>query len=286
MVLYFGDPRGALALLARGVPLVGVVHGRRGGPGRQALTPRIAHLPRWTLPDLEDPEIVSALRALAPRLIVAAFYPRRIPADVLALAPGLNVHPSPLPRFRGPDPCAWSIRAGDAETQVCVQWLALGLDEGDVLRRTPMATKPRDTAGTLAERCEALGATLIADVAVEVLAGRTPRAEAQVGEVVWAPLLAPNDAEIDWTRPAEEVDRFVRAASPHPGAFTGIGDETVGVLAASPAEAGRFDALPSGTPFVRGGEAFVKCGQGALRLDRVRLGTQTLTAARFAELLV
>jgi methionyl-tRNA formyltransferase len=286
MVLYFGDPRGALALLDRAVPLVGVVHGRRGGAGRQALTPRIAALPRWTLPDLGDPRVVERLAALRPRLIVAAFYPRRIPAPVLALAPGLNVHPSPLPRFRGPDPCAWSIRSGDPETEVCVQWLAEGLDEGDVLERVRVPVGPRDNAGTLAERCEALGAERIAEVAVQVLAGRAPVASPQVGEVVWAPLLPPDDAEIDWRRDAVEVDRFVRAAFPHPIAFTGIGQETIGVLAGTPVEAERFEVLPPGTPFVRGGLAYVRCGRGALRLDRVRLGGRTLDGRRFASLLV
>ncbi len=286
MVLYFGDPRGALALLDRGVALVGVVHGRRGGAGRQALTPRIATLPRWTLPDLGDPNVVERLAALRPRLIVAAFYPRRIPAPVLALAPGLNVHPSPLPRFRGPDPCAWTIRSGDPETKVCVQWLAEGLDEGDVLERTPVAVRPRDNAGTLAERCEALGSERIAEVAVQVLAGRAPTAVPQVGEVVWAPLLPADDAEIDWRLDANEIDRFVRAAFPHPIAFTGIGQETIGVLAGTPVEAERFETLPAGTPFVRGGLAYVRCGRGALRLDRIRLGGRTLDGRRFASLLV
>ncbi|MCA9546814.1 MAG: methionyl-tRNA formyltransferase, partial [Myxococcales bacterium] len=115
-ILYFGDPQGALALLDRGVPLVGVVHGRPGGPGWQALVPRVRHLPRWFKPDLEAPEVVAALAALKPTLLVSGFYPRRIPPPVLALAPGVNVHPSDLPRWRGPDPAWWAIREGDAHT--------------------------------------------------------------------------------------------------------------------------------------------------------------------------
>lgn len=287
-VLYFGDPRGALALLDRGVRLVGLVHGRRGGPGRAALLPRVRPLPRLTLPDLNDAAVVARLAALKPALIVAAFYPRRIPQAVLDLAPGLNVHPSDLPRFRGPDPCGWAVRAGDTHTAVCVQLLASGLDEGDVLVREPHAVRPRETAGTLANRLEARGAELIADVAVEWLAGRAPAAVPQVGEPTWAPMLSPDDAEVDFTRPAVEIDRFVRAANPWPGAFTGIGEanELLLLHAVFPVEAGRFSVLPPGTPFVRGGVTHIRCGDEAVRLDRVTLGKHRLTGARLAELLV
>ncbi len=107
-VLYFGDPAGALALMDRGVTLCGVVHGRRGGRGWRGLVPRLGDLPRWRLPDLEDPALAAELSALEPRLIVAAFYPRLIPRQVLDIAPGINVHPSDLPRWRGPDP-GWRL---------------------------------------------------------------------------------------------------------------------------------------------------------------------------------
>lgn len=287
-VLYFGDPQGALCLLDRGVSLVGIVHGRRGGPGRARLNPRIAGLPRFTLPDLADAAVVDALAALRPGLLVAAFYPRRIPASILALAPGLNVHPSDLPRFRGPDPIACALRAGEAETAVCVQFLAEGLDEGDVLLRERHAIGPRETAGALATRLEARGAELIADVAVAFLAGRAPVATPQVGEVTWAPLLGPDDAEVDFSRSAVEVDRFVRAATPWPGAFTGIGEanELLVLHAVRPVPVGRFAVLPPGTPFVRDGVAHIRCGEDAVRLDRLTLGRRRLTGARLAELLV
>lgn len=287
-VLYFGDPRGALALLDRGLRLVGLVHGRRGGPGRAALLPRVRSLPRLTLPDLNAPAVVERLAALKPALLVAAFYPRRIPQSVLELAPGLNVHPSALPRFRGPDPCGWTVRAGDAQTAVCVQMLASGLDEGDVLLREPHAVRPRDTAGTLASRLEARGAHLIAEVAVAWLAGHAPTPQPQLGEPTWAPMLAPDDAEVDFNRPAVEIDRFVRAANPWPGAFTGIGDanELLLLHAVSPVDAGKFSVLPPGTPFVRGGVAHIRCGDEAVRLDRTTLGRHRLTGARLAALLV
>ena len=285
-VLYFGDPAGALALLDLGVPLVGVVHGRRGGRGRQRLVPRVRHLPRWRLPDLAAPEVVAALRRTSPRLLVAAFYPRLIPPAVLDLAPGINVHPSDLPRWRGPDPCVWAIRAGDTETAICVHWLTAALDEGDVLYRERVTIGPRQSAGRLAERLEALGAARVAEVATMLLAGTPLVAQPQEGGVTWAPLIDPDDWEIDWNQTAGEVSHWVRAASPDPGAYTGLGDELLVVYAGAPVPAGSFDALDPGTPYVRDGRIHVRCGSGAFRLDRVRLGRRHLTGRALARLVV
>lgn len=289
-VLYFGDPRGALALLDRGITPVGLVHGRRGGPGQRTLAGRlkaIDPLPRWTRPDLDDPAVVAALARLAPDLIVAAFYPRRIPKAVLDLAPGINVHPSDLPRWRGPDPCTWAIRSGDAATALCVHRLTEGLDEGDILVREPVPIGPRATSGSLAERMEARGAALIAEVAARLAAGEAIEARPQVGAPTWAPLIDDDDWEIDWTAPAAEVDREVRAAAPDPGAFTGLGDELLVILRGAPVSAGRFETLPPGNPFVTGGRFHIRCGAGgAYRLDRVRLGRRALTGRALAALFV
>lgn len=285
-VLYFGDPRGALALLDRGITPVGVVHGRTGGPGWLKLLARLGDVPRWTRPTLTDPAVVAALAALKPTLIVGSFYPRRIPPAVLALAPGINVHPSDLPRWRGPDPCGWAIRAGDAETAICVHWLTEGLDEGDILLREAVAIGPRETGGQLADRLEARGAALNADVAARLLAGEELAGAPQAGEVTWAPLTDDDDWEIDWSAPAEAVDRMVRAAAPDPGAFTGLEDELLVILRGAPVHAGRFESIPPGSPFVSGGRFFIRCGVGAYRLDRVRLGRRPLTGKALAALFV
>ncbi len=284
--LYFGDPQGALALLDRGVPVCGVVHGRRGGPGWRRLLPRLAGVPRWQRPDLDDPATLAALRALQPTLLVAGFYPRRIPAAVLALAPGINVHPSDLPRWRGPDPTHWTVRAGDRQTAVCVHWLTSGLDEGDVLLRQTVEVGARESAGRLAERLEALGADRLADVATRLHAGESIEAVPQAGEVSWAPLVDADTLEIDWHTTAQEVDRLVRASAPIPGAYTGIGDELLVVFSGRAVDAGVFESLPPSTPYVLSGRAYIRCGVGAYRLDRVQLGRTRCGGRELARLLV
>lgn len=284
-VLYFGDPQGGLALLARGIRPVGVVHGRTGGPGWLRFVPQVRDLPRFMKPDLHDAEVLGTLAALAPTLIVAGFYPRRIPPAVLALAPGINVHPSDLPRWRGPDPTHWTIRVGDPTTALCVHRLTDGLDEGDLLFREVVDVQPRETAGHLAERLESRGAEVLADVAVRLLAGEVLPPTPQTGEVTWAPLVPPDDLEVDWTQAAVDVDRLVRASVPWPGAFTGLAGELLVLLAGRPVEAGRFESLKPGTPFVRGERLCIRCGEGAWRVDRARLGQRDVAGAKLARLL-
>ncbi|MBV71728.1 MAG: hypothetical protein CMH52_10345 [Myxococcales bacterium] len=285
-LLYFGDPAGAIELLERDLGLVGIVHGRRGGRGLRTLLPKVKHLPRWHLPDLADPQVVSSLSALRPDLLVSCFYPQLIPKSVLNLAPGVNVHPSALPRWRGPDPCAWAIRSGDQNTAVTVHWLTDKLDEGDIIAQVTHDIQPTDTTGRLAMRLEAKAAIQIADVVHRMSQGQSPASRPQQGEITWAPLEAADEWEIDWHQSATEIERFVRAALPDPGAYSGIGQELLVVLKSVKAAAGQFDFLAPGTPFVRDGFVHIKCGQDALQLRRVKLGRRTLSGPEFARLLV
>jgi len=285
-ILYFGDPAGGLALLERGLTPVGVVHGRAGGKGRHRFVAQIRSLPRWQLPDLEDPRIIHELARLQPDLLVAAVYPQRIPQSVLNLAPGINVHPSDLPRWRGPDPCSWTIRAGDPMPAVTVHWLTAGFDEGDIIHRWAVPVGLRDTAGRLAARLEALGAEKVADTAVTIASGVPIESVAQSGDVTWAPMVEAEDWEIDWQLTADEIDRLVRAAMPEPGAFTGIGNELLVILNARAVETGVFAALEPGTPYVKDHRLHIRCGIGALRLDRVRLGRRPLWGRELARLFI
>ncbi len=290
-VLYFGDPRGALALLDRGVALCGVVHGRRGGPGWRRLLTRLREehsgVPRWVRPDLSAPEVVSALAATAPALLASGFYPRVIPAAVLALAPGYNVHPSDLPRWRGPDPSYWVVRSGEPATAICVHALTEALDEGDVARRVEVPVRWWESGGALAARLEREAAEVLGAFIAEVAGGLAPTLTPQEGEPTWAPLVEPDEVEIDWSWSAFEVSCLVRAASPQPGAFSGIGSELMVVLRGLPVEDERFAQVPTGSPVLLGGECYIRCGgaRDAYRLDRVRVGRREMTGRELAGLL-
>src|SRR4029453_12330668 len=126
------------------------------------------------------------------------------------------------PRHRGAAPIAHAIRAGDATPGVCIMAMSEEMDAGDVLlaRETPIG--PDDTTGTLTERLAALGAVALGD-AIDGLRARTGRPSPQPAEgVPFAPRIEREHARLDWSRPAVELERLVRAMAAGPGAGSGL----------------------------------------------------------------
>ena len=218
-------------------------------------------------------------------MIVSCFYPELIPTEILDLAPGINVHPSDLPQWRGPDPITHTILSGQSESAVCVHALTEALDAGDIYLRHSVEIGPKEDVGRLSLRLETLGADLITKVAVSWLQGGALNATPQSGTVSWAPQLDEDWWEIDWTKTSSEVDRFVRAAHPHPGAYTGIGNELLVIQKAFEVDAEQFSILSPGTPFIREQFVCIRCGEGALAIQRVKLGRRQMSGAAFAKLL-
>ncbi len=295
-ILYFGDPRGishiydrleALQRPKAQFELCGVVHGRRGGPGYFDMLQRIKplNIPRWIRPDLNDDQIYEQLKALKPDLLISCFYPRAIPQKVLDLSVGFNVHPSDLPQWRGPDPSYWIIRKGQRKSAICVHLLTEGLDEGDILRRKEVLIKPRETGGALAIRLEADCALFLAEFVVDYLQTPTYEAKPQKGKISWAPLIDPNDVEIDWQESAEEIDRLVRASSPEPGAFTGIAGELAVIFSGAVVKNTEFDILEAGAPFIYNHQYHIKCGEDSYRIDWLKIGRKRISGRKLAILM-
>ncbi|MCS6921946.1 MAG: methionyl-tRNA formyltransferase [Elioraea sp.] len=196
---------------------------------------------------------------------VVAAYGLILPAPMLE-APRrgcLNIHASLLPRWRGAAPIQAAILAGDAETGITIMRMDEGLDTGPMLLQEAVPIGPRDTAARLHDRLAEVGARLI----LRALAEDPPAVPQPAEGVTYAPKLSRADGVIDWTRPAQEIDRKVRAFDPWPGTTARVGAETVKVLAAEPIEE-RCGAEP-GTLLDDAGR--VACGDGTvLRLLRLQ----------------
>lgn len=151
-------------------------------------------------------------RACAPDLGLCTGYPWKLPAEVLAI-PRLGIvngHPSLLPRHRGPYPFAWAIREGDEELGMTYHLMDAEYDTGPVLAQgsRPM---PADTSlDGLLPTLRALSSELLTEALERLVAGDRGRAQPEEG-ATWAPAFGADYAEIDWARPAAEVDRQVRA---------------------------------------------------------------------------
>jgi methionyl-tRNA formyltransferase len=183
-----------------------------------------------------------------------------------------NLHGSLLPRWRGAAPIQRAVMAGDAETGVMVMRMEAGLDTGPVLMAERVKIG-RKTSGDLATELSRLGADLmVRSLGALERGGVTPVAQSEDG-VTYAKKILKDEARIDWSQSAQEIDCHIRGLSPFPGAWTEINGERVKVLYAEPADG-------SGKPGVTLDDALtVACGEGSLRLRKVqRAGGKAMEA--------
>ncbi|QFT94505.1 Methionyl-tRNA formyltransferase [Roseovarius sp. THAF9] len=205
-----------------------------------------------------DAAVVVAYGLILPQAILDA--PRR---------GCLNIHASLLPRWRGAAPIHRAIMAGDDKTGVCIMQMEAGLDTGPVLLRRETPIGGEETTGALHDRLSRLGAEAITE-ALAQLDTLTPEPQPEDG-VTYADKIDKAEARIDWTRPAEVVDRQIRGLSPFPGAWIDHEDTRIKFLASRV-------GTGSGTPGEVLDDAMtIACGSGAvkvLRLQKAGRGAQ------------
>jgi methionyl-tRNA formyltransferase len=168
-----------------------------------------------------------------PDIVVSWFWTTRLPMPLLAIAPlgAFGVHPSLLPRHRGPDPYFAAIAAGDLETGVSAHRLDAQYDTGAILGIRRLTIEPTWNAWRLAKRLDRPSLELLRDVARAFARGAPPTPVAQdESRATLAPAPTDEDLEIDWNLPADRIARRIRAASPSPGAFTFVGDTAITLL--------------------------------------------------------
>jgi methionyl-tRNA formyltransferase len=167
---------------------------------------------------LNDGAFEAWLRAQAPEICVVAAYGRLLKQPILDVPPlgWLNVHPSLLPRWRGPSPIQTAILAGDAESGVSIMRMILEMDAGDVVlqERTPIGAD--ETAGILTDRLAQLGARMMVTALEQAAAGALHATPQDPALVTHCHLFRKDDGRIRWARPAVELARLVRAAHPWP----------------------------------------------------------------------
>jgi methionyl-tRNA formyltransferase len=230
---------------------------------------------------LKAPEVQAELQALDPDALVVAAYGLILPQAVLDVPRlgAINIHASLLPRWRGAAPIQRALLAGDRETGISIMRMEAGLDTGPVLLREAVAILPGDTAGTLHDNLAQLGARLVI-AALEGLARGTLAATPQpAGGVTYAAKLEKHEARIDWRRPVAEIERYVRAFNPFPGATARVRGAELKVWRASVVHAA---GEPGAVIAIGPGGIVVAGGSGAVRLEELqRAGGKRLPARAF-----
>jgi methionyl-tRNA formyltransferase len=158
-------------------------------------------------PRLKDPGTIDEIRQLAPDAIVVMAYGQILPPAVLEIPPFacLNLHASLLPRWRGAAPVQAAIAAGDRETGITVMYMSEGLDTGDILLKRETKIVPSDTGGSLHDRLGKIAPDALLEALRLLSEARAPRVP-----------------QIDWSEPAEVIERKIRAFNPWPGTFTTV----------------------------------------------------------------
>ena len=295
-IIFFGSPRESArsleTLLSVGHDVVGVYtrpdrsagRGRAKSPTPVKLFAEQQGLPVFT-PRILDPAIeLDRMVAANADVFVVVAYGRILPAELLAVPPMgvVNVHPSLLPMYRGPSPVVTAILDGQRQTGVTVMLLDEGMDTGPVLAQSPpIVLTGNERAGELQGRLFEEGAAMlpaVLDGLEDVTIVATPQDDSKA---TVTRLLARSDGEIDWSLPAEQIDRMIRAYDPWPGTFTSWNDKGLKILDVN--LSGRIDAVDDpGRVIVNGGKLFVGSGSGPLEITRLQLeGRQGVSASDF-----
>jgi methionyl-tRNA formyltransferase len=224
------------------------------------------------------PDALEAFAGLAPDALVVAAYGQILKQPLLDLPKrgALNVHASLLPKYRGASPVAAAILAGDDQAGVSIIEVVLAVDAGPVLAQRSLSIEPEDTTGTLTQKLAERGGPLLVEVLPAWERGElaaTPQDDAQSS---YAPQVRREDAVIDWSLPALEVWRHVRAYNPWPAATTFVDGEPLRILEGWPVD-GSADAppgtvveLPEGAGAPEGAGFAVACGGGLLAVVRAQ----------------
>jgi len=290
-VVFMGSPDFSLPtlrLLADSYQVVGVVTqpDRASGRGRELKPPPVKLLaqelgiPVIQPEKLRQPEAMEQLRLWNPDLIVVAAFGQILKKDVLYLPRFgcLNVHASLLPRWRGAAPINAAILHGDEETGITIMKMDVGLDTGPMLAQRSIPLTREDTAGSVFEKLSQLGADLLIETLPAYLSGKIePVAQPEEG-MTYAPMLKKEEGQLDFTHPADELERRVRAFNPWPGAFMNF-DGTLLKVHRAHVEEG---AAEVGQRLVYHDQPAVGTGNGLLILDEVQpAGKKTMSGKSF-----
>jgi methionyl-tRNA formyltransferase len=229
---------------------------------------------------LKDEETRLRLGALKADAMVVAAYGLILPEPILGITRlgAINIHASLLPRWRGAAPIQRAILAGDLQTGISIMQMDRGLDTGPVFAEESVVIAAEDDSASLHDKLAPLGARLIVATLAQLESGRL-KARAQANEATYAAKITKAESEIDWNHAAVDIERKVRAFSPHPGASTTIRGVPLKIWRA---KAESEDGTPGTILQAGAGGIIVACGAGSLSVQELqRAGGKKLAAAHF-----
>ena len=232
---------------------------------------------------LREQENVDIIREYAPDVIVVAAYGQILPESILNIPKYgcVNIHASLLPKYRGAAPIQWAVINGDAVTGVTTMRMDEGLDTGDMIEHSIVSIGDDDTGETLTDKLAASGAQLILSTLEKLENGTAVRTPQDDSLSCYASMLNKGMGDIDFSEPAEKIERLVRGLQPWPCAYTRIGGKNVKIYGAKVVS--REDGIAPGEITMVTKKTFaIACGQDALQITRLQPeGKKPMDAAAF-----
>ena len=253
------------------VDLVVTQPDRPKGRGRRVESPPVKQAADLLGYEVIQPEAVNTddfakmIADRSPDLLVVVAFGHILPKRILEI-PGygsVNIHASLLPAYRGPAPIQWAVINGETETGVTSMLMDKGLDTGEILLFEKLPVLPDDTAGSLHDRLAAVAARVLIKTIDAIRSGTVRPLTQNHAQATYAPMLKKADGRIDWTKPAEEIERFIRGMTPWPGAFTFMNSKRIKIFHGRVCSLTESHAPGTVIPGFDG-ELRVACGRDAL----------------------
>ena len=287
-IVYMGTPDFAVpplaALVKNGYEVTAVVTqpDKPKGRGKTLLpTPvkeeALKHgIPVYQPKKVRDPEFMEVLKELNPDIIVVAAFGQIIPKAILELPEFgcINIHASLLPKYRGAAPIQQAVIDGEKESGVTIMQMGTGLDTGDMISQTAVTLDEKETGGSLFDKLADLGADLLVKTLPSVF-DRTAVMEKQPEEspTAYAGMIKKSMGNLDFGRPAAELERLIRGLNPWPSAYTRLDGKTLKIWKAQVREEEQGqETLEPGTVWItEQQELLVKTGKGMLKITELQL---------------
>jgi methionyl-tRNA formyltransferase len=220
---------------------------------------------------LKSDKFADQIKSLQPDFFVVIAFGQILSEKVLQLPKfgAINIHASLLPKYRGPAPIQWAIINGESYTGVTTMFMDKGMDTGNILLTKKEPILPEDTAATLQDRMAKAGAELLIKTLKYFVANKIKSRPQDHSKATYAPLLKKQDGHINWQRPAEKLESFIRGMTPWPGAFTFHNEKRLKIIKAAPILEGVSEA--AGTILKTfPDELRVATGKGALSILEIQ----------------
>ncbi|MDF2541783.1 MAG: fmt [Herbinix sp.] len=294
-ILYMGTPELAANILQRLIEseheIIGVVTqpDKEKGRGKNVSCSPVKEvalqneIPIYQPVKVREAGFVQMVREMAPEAIVVAAFGQILSKDLLEISPYgcINVHASLLPKYRGAAPIQYAVINGEKETGITIMYMDVTIDSGDIILQSKISLDPEETGGSLYDKLTCLGADLLLEALKKIEDGSAIRTPQDHAQATFVKTIDKTMGNINFTMPAEQIERLIRGLNPWPSAYTMLEGKTLKLWKAT-VEPTSANYSPGEIIEVRKDSFVVMTGDGALVIWELQLeGKKRMTTDAF-----